>query len=145
MIAIMALRPTQVTVGRSEVDGKRRRWRDVKDKRQFLSRHRVPVLLGPNRHCYTLDRHHLARALLDEGVTQLAVTIWADLSRLSNSAFWTFLDNGGWCHPYDDRGRNSRRPARNSQIEAGLRTGETQKSRSPGGRLAAAPQKGTFS
>jgi len=103
-IAIAALRPTQVTVGRSEVDEKRRRWRDVKDKRQFLSRHRVPVLLGPDRHCYMLDRHHLARALLDEGVTQIAVTIWADLSHLSHSGFWTFLDNRGWCHPYDDQG-----------------------------------------
>ena len=104
LIAITALRPTQVTVGRSEVDEKRRRWRDVKDKRQFLSTHRVPVLLGPNRHSYMLDHHHLARALLDEGVTQVAVTVLADLSHLSNPAFWTFLDDRGWCHPYDDRG-----------------------------------------
>jgi hypothetical protein len=88
-----------------EVEEKRRRWRNAKDKKQFLARHMVPVLLGPNGRHYVLDHHHLARALLDEGVTKVTVTAIADLSHLPKSAFWIYLDNRGWCHPYDDRGK----------------------------------------
>lgn len=104
LVAISALRPTQVTVGMGEVKAKRLRWRGVKDKKEFLGRHLVPVLLGPNGHRYVLDRHHLARALLNEGVTKVTVTAIADLSHLPKSAFWNFLENHAWCHPYDDRG-----------------------------------------
>jgi hypothetical protein len=105
LVAISALRPTQVTVGMGEVKEKRRRWREVKDKKQFLARHMVPVLLGPNGHRYVLDHHHLARALLDDGVTKVTVMTVADLSQLPKSAFWVYLDKRGWCHPYDDRGK----------------------------------------
>ena len=63
------------------------------------------MLLGPNGHRYVLDHHHLARALLDEGVTKVTVMAIADLSHLPKPAFWMFLDNRGWCHPYDDRGK----------------------------------------
>jgi hypothetical protein len=105
LVAIAALCPTQITVGMAEVDKKRRRWRDVKDKAEFLGRRMVPVLLGPDRRSYVIDRHHLTRALLDEGVAEVAVTVRADLSHLSKAAFWGLLDNLGWCHPYDDRGK----------------------------------------
>jgi hypothetical protein len=88
-----------------EVEEKRRRWREVKNRKQFLARHMVPVLLGPNGHRYVLDHHHLARALLDDGVTKVTVTTIADLSQLPKPAFWIYLDNRGWCHPYDDRGK----------------------------------------
>jgi hypothetical protein len=105
LVPIAKLRPTQITVGMAEVEKKRRRWRDVKDKAEFLDGHTVPVLLGPNRRRYVIDHHHLARALLDEGVPEVAVAVRADLSHLSKAAFWNFLDNRGWCHPYDDRGK----------------------------------------
>jgi hypothetical protein len=52
-----------------------------------------------------IDHHHLARALLDEGVPEVVVAVRTDLSHLSKAAFWNFLDNRGWCHPYDDRGK----------------------------------------
>lgn len=105
LVAIDALRPTQVTIGMGEVEDKRRRWRGVKDKKEFLARHVIPVLLGTNRRPYVLDHHHLVRALLDEGVAEVTVTTWADLSHFSKPAFWTYLDNRGWCHPYDYRGK----------------------------------------
>ena len=90
LVPIATLRPTQITVGMAEVDKKRRRWRDVKDKEEFLGRRMVPVVLGPNRARYVIDRHHLTRALLDEGVAQVAVTVRADLSHLSKAEFWNF-------------------------------------------------------
>jgi hypothetical protein len=105
LVAIAALCPTQITIGMREVAEKCRRWRDVKNKEAFLARRVIPVLLGPNRDCYLIDRHHLTRALLDEGVAEVAVMVWADLSHLPKTAFWNLLDNRGWCHPYDDRGK----------------------------------------
>ena len=44
-----------------------------------------------------------------EGVNQnpltWLVTVAADLSSLSKTRFWTFLDNRAWCHLYDADGR----------------------------------------
>ena len=93
LVAIAALCPTQITVGMAEVDKKRRRYRDLKDKREFLSRRIVPVLLGPDRRSYMIDRHHLTRALLDEGVAQVAVKVEGNpfFCRMSAAAFWTIL------------------------------------------------------
>jgi hypothetical protein len=34
----------------------------------------------------------------------LAVTVVANLSKLSQEAFWTVLDNRGWLHPFDAKG-----------------------------------------
>jgi hypothetical protein len=65
----------------------------------------IPVLLGPKQRHYVIDHHHLARALQEEGVEKVLVTVVADLHRLEKSSFWVVLDNRGWCHPYDAEGR----------------------------------------
>lgn len=105
-VAIAELRPTQMTVGRREVEEKRRAWRERADKDgpDFLGRHMIPVLLGPKGHYYVIDHHHLALALQAEGVRHLAVNVVADLSRLAKPEFWVFCDNRGWCHPFDAEG-----------------------------------------
>jgi Putative ParB-like nuclease len=72
-IPILSLRPTQMTVGMREVKEKRKRlrehWRKHKKIKQgqFLGRHMIPVVLGPDQRHYVVDHHHLARALHDEG------------------------------------------------------------------------------
>jgi hypothetical protein len=95
-----------MTVGFREVSEKRRAWTEIAEKSgaDFLGRHMVPVLLGPKGHPYVIDHHHLARALLDEGVEEVATTVVADLSGLDREAFWVVADNRGWCHPYDSDG-----------------------------------------
>jgi hypothetical protein len=105
-VAVSDLRPTQMTVGFREVAEKRRAWTEIAEKSgaDFLGRHLVPVLLGPKGHPYVIDHHHLARALLDEGVEEVATTVVADLSSLDRDAFWVVADNRGWCHPYDGDG-----------------------------------------
>jgi hypothetical protein len=47
----------------------------------------------------------LSLALLKEGVEEIATTVIADLSKLSRDAFWIYLDNRGWMHPFDAEGR----------------------------------------
>jgi hypothetical protein len=105
-IAIADLRPTQITVGLREVAAKRAHWKSLGKKRAaYLAQHLVPVVLGPKGRPYVIDHHHLALALHDEGVVTVATTVIADLQRLERDAFWVFLDNRGWLHPFDAAGK----------------------------------------
>ena len=106
-VKISRLRPTQMTVGLREVEEKRRQWRAREDESAaaFLGRHMIPVLHGPKGRPYVIDHHHLVRALHEEGVKDILVNIVADLSGLKGEAFWIYLDNRQWCHPYDETGR----------------------------------------
>jgi hypothetical protein len=105
-VAIIDLRPTQVTVGMREVLAKRERWKEIAGKKggKFLGNHMIPVVLGPKHRHYVVDHHHLARALHDEGVKDVAVSAIANLSALDSDAFWTVMDNRNWMHPFDDEG-----------------------------------------
>ncbi len=106
-IPILSLRPTQMTVGMREVKEKRRRWRQHKSKTkqaELLGRHMIPVVHGPDGHHYVVDHHHLARALHDEGVENVLVTIIADLTMVDRDSFWLVLDSRRWVYPYDAKG-----------------------------------------
>jgi hypothetical protein len=103
---ILDLRPTQITVGMHEVKAKRARWRETAGKKgeQFLGKHLIPVVLGPKRRPYVVDHHHLARALHDEGVKDVAITVISNLSALESDEFWAVMDNRNWMHPFDAEG-----------------------------------------
>lgn len=51
-IPIIALRPTQMTVGMREVKEKRKRWREQRSKKkqaESLGKHMIPVVRGPDK------------------------------------------------------------------------------------------------
>ena len=106
-VAIADLRPTQMTVGIREVKEKRKRWRDESKEKgaEFLGKHMIPVVLGPKDRHYVIDHHHLARALHEEGVEEILVTVVKNLRTLEPDSFWFVLDNHSWMHSYDDEGR----------------------------------------
>ncbi len=106
-VAIDELRPTQMTVGMREVRAKRKAWSALEEdkSRAYLGRHMVPCVRGPKERLYLIDHHHLARALHDEGAKQVLVSMVADLRTLDKDAFWFFLDNRGWLHPFDEHGK----------------------------------------
>lgn len=106
-VKIADLRPTQITLGMREVKAKRKRWRVQKldTQEKFLGSHLIPVVRGPKHALYVIDHHHLCRALHEEGEENILVTVAADLSRLEKEAFWIFLDNSGWLHPFDANGK----------------------------------------
>ena len=106
-VPILSLRPTQITVGMREVEAKRQAWRAKQGKKsgEFLGSHMIPVIRGPKDKLYVIDHHHLARALHEEGVEEILVTITADLRKLEADAFWFVLDNHNWMHPYDAKGQ----------------------------------------
>ncbi|WP_298106449.1 ParB-like protein [Bradyrhizobium sp.] len=105
-IPILSLRPTQMTVGMREVKEKRKRWREQKKSKQAesLGKHMIPVVCGPDDRYYVIDHHHLARALHDEGVKDILVTVIGDLSMVERDAFWGVMDNKRWVYPYDAKG-----------------------------------------
>ena len=106
-VPIAELRPTQITVGMREVKAKQKSWQeyDKKKKAEFLGRHMIPVIRGPKDRLYVIDHHHLSLALHNEGVKDVLVTSVADLRKLPDDAFWIYLDNRSWVHPYDASGR----------------------------------------
>jgi len=106
-VPISELHPTQITVGMREVKAKRKRWRRENNKKgaDFLGKHMIPVVLGPDEIHYVTDHHHLARALDDEGVEHVLCTVVHDFSKLDRETFWFNLDNRGLMHPYDVDGR----------------------------------------
>ena len=106
-IPILSLRPTQMTVGMREVKEKRKRWREHKSgkkRAELLGKHMIPVVLGPDERYYVVDHHHLSRALHDEGVKNILVTVIGDLSMVERDAFWGVMDNKRWVYPYDSKG-----------------------------------------
>ena len=106
-VKIADLRPTQITVGQREVDQKRKEWKSKTEKQrnEFFGKHMVPVIMGPKDKPYLIDHHHLARALHEEKVETVLVQVVADISRLDKDAFWIFMDNRNWVHPYDAEGK----------------------------------------
>jgi hypothetical protein len=110
LAAIADLHPTQMTIGMREVAIKRKRWREMAVERRprFLSSRCFPALVGPSGRFFITDRHHLARALRDEGVTHVPLTIVADMSAVRSDVFWSLLESYGWTHPFDDEGRRHR-------------------------------------
>ena len=110
-IPILSLRPTQMTVGMIEVNEKRKRmrehWKAHKSKKkqgEFLGSHMIPVVVGPDKRHYVVDHHHLARALHEEGIKDILVSVIADLTMVDKDAFWGVLDNHRWVYPYDAKG-----------------------------------------
>jgi hypothetical protein len=90
-----------------EVALKRESWRQRSENKgaEFLGRHMIPVVRGPKGRLHIIDHHHLALALMEEEVEAVMVLVVADLSRLEPDAFWIFLDNRGWMHPFDAEGK----------------------------------------
>lgn len=106
-VAIKDLRPTQMTIGMREVSRKRESWRQQsnKDGARFLGTHMVPVVLGPGDSHWVVDHHHLARALHEEGVEHVLVSVIAKVQHLPRKRFFTFMDNHNLLHPYDADGK----------------------------------------
>ena len=106
-VKIIDLRPTQMTVGMLEVEEKRKRWKDQKGSKQSrtLGSHMIPVILGPREKHYVIDHHHLCRALHEEGVKDVLVSVVQDLSAIETDSFWVNMNNRNWMHPYDADGK----------------------------------------
>ena len=107
---LLELRPTQMTVGFTEVALKRREWAGMarKARKELLSSHWFPAVLGPRGRHYIVDHHHLGLALHGEGVERVKLMLLEDLSYLAPAIFWRVMEQRRWVHPFDETGK--RRP-----------------------------------
>jgi hypothetical protein len=105
-VKLEQLRPTQITVGKLEVDLKRQQWAAMKkaERKAALDDHWFPGILGPDGKYYIVDHHHFGLALIQEGVKSVSLMLLKDLSWLTHGNFWTVMDHHNWTHPYDSEG-----------------------------------------
>jgi len=104
-VRLRDLRPTQMTVGLAEVRAKQEHWRRQKQAGEWLGHHMIPVVHGPGDTWWIIDHHHLARALHEEGVDEVLVSVEARLGKLPKKRFFTVMDYYNWLHPYDGDGK----------------------------------------
>lgn len=106
-VKLRELRPTQMTVGYDEVAFKRRQWstRTSEEKSRFIFEHPFPAVLGPDATYYILDGHHLGRALFEEEVEVVRLSLVENLSHLDLGEFWRLMNQRGLMHPHDAHGR----------------------------------------
>jgi hypothetical protein len=104
---LAALHPTQMTVGRREVEIKRREWSTLKgeERKRLLKQHWFPVVIGPRQRYYIVDHHHFGLALHEEGIKTVWLMELKDLSWLKPARFWSAMDHWQWIHPYDPAGK----------------------------------------
>jgi hypothetical protein len=101
------LHPTQITVGKREVELKRKRWGAMGKKARIaaLGSHWFPAVHGPGDRYYIVDHHHFGLALLEEEVKTVSLMLLKDLSWLELPRFWNVMDHHQWAHPYDSQGK----------------------------------------
>ena len=105
-VRIEQLRPMQATVGMLEVNAKKKHLAQLDEKtlKAFLKGAPIPTVIGKHDSHYVIDHHHLARALLDAGITKAFAMVADDLSDLPEDKFWDTVIERQWVHPYDERG-----------------------------------------
>lgn len=107
------LHPTQFGVGMEEV-----RWRTAKlqrmdkdERHEYLVAREAPLVIGPQGRPYIVDRHHLARAMLDASTDNRLhgriVAAWGDLDV---ATFWSRMQARSWVWQYDNTGHGPRPP-----------------------------------
>jgi hypothetical protein len=103
---LIHLHPTQITVGKAEVERKRSMWQSLgkKERAAALESHWFPTILGPNDRHYIVDHHHFGLALLEEGVKNVWLMVLKDLSWVEQGVFWNVMSHHQWTHPYDGTG-----------------------------------------
>lgn len=106
-IKVADLHPTQMTVGMREVTDKQKELaKEPRDKRhEYLQRHPIPLVLGPDEKLFLIDHHHLARALWDDDFEHAWAQVVADLSKLDRAAFWAEMEKRQWVYPHDTQGK----------------------------------------
>jgi hypothetical protein len=110
-VSIVDLRPTQLTLGLSEVAQRAAKIAAMtpSERDAHLERKGIPHVVGSGKKIYIVDHHHLARALWSLKIPEAVLgDRVADLSGLEPKAFWRMMESKGYCWPIDADG--NRRP-----------------------------------
>jgi len=110
-VPIADLRPTQLTLGFSEVAERAAKLekQSPADRKSYLEKKAIPHVIGPGKRIYMVDHHHLVRALWSINIREAVLgDTLADWSDLEDRPFWRKMEKNGYCWPIDTDG--NRRP-----------------------------------
>lgn len=101
------LKPTQAYVGMEVVKLKAKKIESLskEERKTYLKKNPVPVIVGPDGQYYIIDHHHLSLALIKAGYSKLYIEIIADWSGLSEFEFWQAMEEGRYSYLYDHKSR----------------------------------------
>src|SRR5258708_25752436 len=97
-VQIADLRPTQLTLGLLEVKERavKLEKQSSANRKSYLEKKAIPYVLGPGKHIYIVDHHHLARALWSIDIREaLLGEKVADWSELAERPFWRKMEKNG--------------------------------------------------
>ncbi|WP_421172380.1 ParB-like protein [Aeromonas sp. 601115] len=104
-IGIDALHPTQGGVGQIQVDETQATLADMSAKQldKLMKKKEIPVVIAPDGSYWLVDRHHLTKALWQQGVKDARVKV---IGRLQDKAnFWSQMQNNHWAWLKDEKGQ----------------------------------------
>lgn len=109
---ISVLHPTQFSVGMEEVRDKQDGLAGMKNskRREYLKKHPVPVIKGPNGEKYIVDHHHLTRAAWQAGEDEVYTEVVQDWSNLGRKDFWRKMIETEMVYLYDADGKGPQDP-----------------------------------
>ena len=99
--------PTQCSVGYWEVHNKVLEWQSLpkKARKEVLTQHWFPCVMGPGQKPYIVDHHHLGLALHHVGQRKVFLMVLSDWSHLEESTFWRMMEFHQWVYPFNEKGR----------------------------------------
>ncbi|MGL6310748.1 ParB-like protein [Aeromonas veronii] len=104
-IGIDALHPTQRGVGQIQVDETQATLAGMSAKQldKLMKKKEIPVVIAPDGSYWLVDRHHLTKALWQQGVKDARVKV---IGRLQDKAnFWSQMQNNHWAWLKDEKGQ----------------------------------------
>jgi hypothetical protein len=99
-IPIADIRPTQLTLGLSEVTRRAAKIAKLspEDREAYFERKAIPHVIGPGKRIYIVNHHHLARALWSLDVREAVLgDQLADWSDFEIGPFWRMMESSGFC------------------------------------------------
>ncbi|HEA3128343.1 TPA: chromosome partitioning protein ParB [Aeromonas veronii] len=104
-IGIDTLHPTQGGVGQIQVDETQATLAGMSAKQldKLMKKKEIPVVIAPDGSYWLVDRHHLTKALWQQGVKDARVKV---IGRLQDKAnFWSQMQNNHWAWLKDEKGQ----------------------------------------
>jgi hypothetical protein len=104
-LSITQLHPTQGGVGQIQVDNTQAELagKSAQQLDKLMKKKEIPVVIAPDGGYWLVDRHHLTKALWQQGVKQARVKV---IGRLQDKThFWSQMQNHHWAWLKDEKGQ----------------------------------------
>ena len=104
-VSIDQLHPTQGGVGQLQVDTTVAELADKSEKQldKLMKKKEIPIVIAPDGGYWLVDRHHLTKALWQQGVKEARVKVIARFQ--DGASFWSQMQNNHWAWLKDERGQ----------------------------------------